>query len=122
MQQATNIALTQSDLPIDVATLQAEVLYLRHELDKLRRLIFGQKRERFVQVINPEQLDIQLDDQRVESAPVKKEHISYTRTTSTKKTPHGRNPLPAHLPRKDHVIEPEQDITNLKKIGDEITD
>ena len=123
MQQSTNISADYHDLPTDVSTLQAEVIYLRQELDKLRRMIFGQKRERYVPVVNPEQLDISLDDQPSEAATVQTEDIRYTRHKKTRKqTPHGRNPLPADLSRKDIVIEPDTDVSNLKKIGDEITE
>jgi len=103
--------------------LQAKVLFLEFELDKLRRMIFGQKRERYVPVFNPEQLDIALDDQPSKVASVQTEDIRYTRRKKPRKqTPHGRNPLPAELPRKDIVIEPDTDVSNLKKIGDEITE
>jgi hypothetical protein len=40
--------------------LLAEVAYLKAELAQLRRLIFGQKRERFVPLLNSSQLDIGL--------------------------------------------------------------
>jgi len=103
--------------------LEAEVLFLKFELDKLRRLIFGQKRERFVPVVNPEQLDIALDDAPIITPEIRTEDIHYTRRQQSKKqTPHGRNPLPADLPRKDIVLQPEADVANLKKIGDEITE
>lgn len=115
MQQTAQIKPTYQEL-------ETKVAFLEFELDKLRRLIFGQKRERFVPVANPGQLDIQLDDPRAETAPAKVENISYTRTKTATKTPHGRNFLPPHLPRKDIIIEPDQDISELKKIGDEITD
>jgi len=102
--------------------LEARVLFLEFEMDKLRRMIFGQKRERFVPVVNPEQLDIPLDDQRPETVPVQVETVSYTRKKKQTKTPHGRNPIPAHLPRTDIIIEPDQDVSDLKKIGDEVTE
>jgi transposase len=115
MQQASQIKPTYEEL-------EAKVAFLELEMDKLRRMIFGQKRERFVPVVSPEQLDMQLDDEKIETVAVQTEEISYTRTKKKVKTPHGRNPLPAHLPRKDIVIEPEQDVTDLKKIGDEVTE
>jgi transposase len=102
--------------------LEARVVFLEFELNKIRRLIFGQKRERYVPESNPEQLAIPLYDQPLEPAPDQVETITYTRKSKKTKTPHGRNPLPAHLPRKDIVIEPDADVTNLKKIGEEITE
>jgi transposase len=115
MQQATQTKPTYEEL-------EAKVAYLELEMDKLRRMIFGQKRERFVPVASPEQLDMPLDDDKTETVTVQTEEISYTRTKKKVKTPHGRKPLPAHLPRKDIVIEPDQDTADLKKIGDEVTE
>jgi len=102
MQQTAQIKPTYQEL-------QARILFLELELDKMRRLIFGQKRERFVPNANPEQLDIALQDQRSEAAAVATETISYRRKKKSKKyTPHGRNPLPDHLPRKEIVIKPDR--------------
>lgn len=103
--------------------LFARVIYLEQELDKLHRLIFGQKRERYVPVEQPDQLKFNLDDLTVKQAVEKTEEISYVRRKKNKNNkPHGRNPLPEHLPRKEIVIEPEEDVSGFKKIGDEITE
>lgn len=56
-----------------MATLHVEVLYLRQELDKLRRLILGHERERFMPVVSPEQLTMGLDAQHVAMEPIKQE-------------------------------------------------
>jgi transposase len=104
--------------------LEAKVHLLEFELDKLRRLIFGQKRERYVPVIDVAQLNIPLEDEPLLAQKSREtEQINYTRTKKDKKhTPHGRQPLPAHLPRKDIVIEPDEDVSSLKKIGEQITE
>jgi len=103
--------------------LEAEVLYLRQELDKLRRLIYGQKRERYVPLPPPDQLNFALAEQVSSELPAKTERISYVRRKKNNTyTPHSRKPLPAHLPRKEIVIEPDEDVTDLKKIGEEITE
>jgi len=121
LQQNDDNSAGYSGLPTDVSTLQAEIIYLRQELDKLRRMIFGQKRERYVPVFNPEHLDIALDDQPTKVAPVQIQDIRYTRLKkTTKQKSHGRNPLPTDLPRKEIVIQPDTNFSNLKKIGDEI--
>ena len=95
---------------------------LRQENANLRRMIFGQKRERFVPV-NADQIVLP----GLEAPPGhtrNTETISYTRRKreKAKVTLHGRNPLPAHLPRIDVGIEPEQDVTGCKRIGEEITE
>lgn len=103
--------------------LLAEVMRLRAELAQLRRLIFGQKRERFVPLVNSSQLDIGLAEPPTASAPVKTERVEYTRAKpSGPSTPPRRNPLPASLPRQEIVIEPTEDISGMKKIGADITE
>ena len=96
-----------------------------HELEQLKRMIFGQKRERFIPEENPGQLKLELGLE--ETAPVEeelpKETLTYDRKKPTKKSaPTGRQPWPAHLPSVEIVIEPEGDLTGLKKIGEDRTE
>lgn len=105
--------------------LETEVLALRAELAQLKRLIFGQKRERFIPLDNEQQLHIALQGERQEvlSAPAATT-ITYTRRekkSSLVKLP-SRNLLPAHLRREEIRLEPEGDQSHLKKIGEEITE
>ena len=103
--------------------LLAENIQLKQELADIKRLIFGQKRERFI----PGQLDHQLSfglglepsAEHEEST----EQITYKRKKKTTKyTPHSRQELPAHLPRREIIIEPEESTEGLSKIGEEITE
>jgi transposase len=101
--------------------LEAEVRYLRGELAELRRLIFAQKRERFI-ASDESQLVLGLDIQAREELQ-EMEHIAYDRRKVKKApTPHARQALPSHLPRKDIIIEPDEDTSGLKKIGEEVTE
>lgn len=104
--------------------LLAEVVSLRAELAQLKRLIFGQKRERFVPISNASQLEIALADTKRESTPVAAtQTITYTRKEkSHPATPPSRHPLPASLPREEIIIEPQEDVSGLKKIGADITE
>lgn len=103
--------------------LKTEVLYLKHELEKLRRMIFGAKSERFV-AENPSQLSLGLDIATQAPGEPVKETITYERkkTSEKEKIVHSRQPLPAHLPRQEVVIEPETKIEGAKKIGEEVTE
>jgi len=67
------------------AELETEVLRLREELANLRRLIFGQKRERFVPAANAApQLQMGLgDDRQVAPPKIEAEAITYTRQKAT---------------------------------------
>lgn len=106
-----------------VSNLLDQIDYFKHQIEELKRMIFGQKRERFVPQ-SDNQLSLFADKADPADADVVKKEISYTRAKKAKKqTPHFRNPLPAHLPRRDIILEPEGvDTSGLKKIGEEITE
>ncbi len=95
-----------------------------HELDQLKRLIFGSKHERFVPSNSPEQLSLGLEAAILEQAKPAIKTIQYTRTESNKnnKIGTGRMLLPANLSREQVVIEPKEDVSGYKKIGEEITE
>ncbi len=114
--------MTYDELAAKVVSLEFEKQCLKEELANLKRLIFGQKRERFVPVIDVNQLNLELGDVKAEPATIETEQINYTRRKNKKQTPHSRNPLPDHLPRKEIIIEPEEDVSGWKKIGEEITE
>lgn len=101
---------------------EGQIVALRHELDQLKRLIFGFKSERHVPAVSPEQLA--LWEQAGADAGAEeetKEKISYERRKRTEKPHLGRTPLPDHLPRRREIIEPEEDTTGMTKIGEDIT-
>jgi len=102
--------------------LTAEVLYLKHELEKLKRMIFGSKSERFVPT-DSAQLHLFIEALEEKKAP-EIETLTYSRNKAKKQevTGHSRLPLPAHLPRVVHMIEPVENIEGAKKIGEEITE
>ena len=104
-----------------IAQKDAEIAQLRHELGELKRLLYGRKTERYVPdcgaVHQPGLFDEEYSGELQEDGP--KEHITYQRN---KRRHHGRNTLPAHLPVVEVVIEPEEDTTGLKKIGQQITE
>lgn len=116
---------TTKDKKPSYQDLEFENEKLKRENNQLRRLIFGQKRERFVPELNEDQLNL-LASKDITSKSDKPEtkHISgYSRKVSNKKKKKPvREEIPSHIPRQEIVIEPEEDITGLKKIGQEITE
>ena len=103
--------------------LYSENLKLKHELADLKRLIFGQKRERFIPGQLDNQLSFGLGLEPSAGMEDTAEQITYQRKKKTTKyTPHSRQELPAHLPRKEIIIEPEESTAGLSKIGEEITE
>ena len=95
---------------------------LLNELTQLKKLIFGPKRERFISEVNTHQLSLfGAEESVMESDAIdEKQHISYDRKVA-KRHP-GRTELPDHLPIEEVIIEPEEDTTGMKRIGEEITD
>lgn len=100
------------------------VIEIKHELDQLKRLVFGSRHERFVPATPQEQLALGLDVQATVAPSPCVQKIEYTRKTKeTSDTLHtGRMKLPASLPRERVVIEPTEDVSGWRKIGEEITE
>ena len=105
----------------ELLDFKAEVGLLKHQLAELRRMLFGQKRERF---ISPDPAQGVLFDLPVQETPEKQvEEITYTRNKPKKdKKQPLRAEIPSHLPRKEEIIEPENIPENAIKIGEKITE
>ena len=100
--------------------LKADYAALKHELEQLKRLIFGSKQERFVPEQVPEQLALELGQESVaEQSQAETATITYQR----RKKPHpGRTKLPDNIPTEDIIIEPQEDTTDMVLIGEEVTE
>lgn len=99
----------------------SRIQQLEQELAQLKKMIFGSKRERFVAEVNANQLSLFSNDEIATAEPVvDTQHIEYDRKTP-KKHP-GRTVLPDHLPVEEIIIEPEEDTTGMKRIGEEISE
>ncbi|MCJ7447983.1 MAG: IS66 family transposase [Bacteroidales bacterium] len=102
--------------------LEAENMYLKQELAQLKRMIFGSKSERHIGG-DPGQLSLGLDTETIGQPARETEQITYTRSkTDNKKGSAIRLALPSHLHREEHIIEPEEDTTGARKIGEVITE
>ena len=116
--------LSKEQLIDEVVNLKSTITLLKSELDQIKRLIYGSRSERFHPESNPEQTALALDIITIPSTPTRKETITYQREkSSASQTIHsGRNPLPAHLPRIEIILEPKEDVQGMKIIGKEITE
>lgn len=111
--------------------LQYIVASLKQQLEQLKKMIFGSKSERFVPAdINKTnlQLSLSLEAETIAQCKItdatKVEYIR-TKTTVTENKPRvhpGRMKLPEHLRRDTIILEPDTDVTGLKKIGDEVSE
>jgi transposase len=111
-------------LKLEAAEL--ELLRFKLRVAQLEKMVFGSRHERFVPDNGAitEQLALGLQAEAIGERTVTKEEVTITRTNiQVEKKPHpGRMALPADLPREIVTIEPEADTSNLKKIGEEITE
>jgi hypothetical protein len=101
------------EIPSDPAEINAlivkqhnEIQNLTQQLAYLKRMVFGQKRERFVPAVPEEQMAL---EELFETAGTKipgfaesKEKISYERRKQKKGD--GRNPIPDDLHREKHIL------------------
>lgn len=104
---------------------EARIFDLEFQNKELRRLVFGAKRERFIAEMNDTQLALHFESHDTEVATAvatELETITYERKKPQQKKHEGRMDLPAHLPVVETVIEPEEDTTDMKRIGEVVTD
>jgi transposase len=96
---------------------------LYHENQNLKKLVFGSKSERFVPEVAPEQTSLDFGEElEVKKEEPVTETITYEREKNNNKQKPSRQPIPTHLERVVHVIQPEEDVTGLVKIGEEVTE
>jgi transposase len=114
------------------ADLREQVAAVTFELNQLRQMVFGSRRERFIPApgITKAELQLALDldaetiaECRISSAT----RVEYIRTrvevTANKPKAHpGRTKLPGHLRRETVILKPDEDVSGLKKIGEDVTE
>jgi len=110
--------------------LSTEVEELKQRLAWLERMLFDRKSERYVpdqEVAGQLKLGFSSDQAQEVEASVKQIIAEHERQVAQPKeakpnTHQGRQPIPAHFPRVEEVIEPEEDINGLTRIGEDITE
>lgn len=106
-----------------VKDFSEKLLSLQQQVQQYTRMIFGSKSERFIPT-DKSQMAMALEGTENPAPEPTIETITYTRKKSgeDEKPGHSRVELPADLPREVQVIEPDQDITGWKKIGEEVSE
>lgn len=117
---------TLAEKQTTINKISADNNALQFQVDQLKRLIYGSKRERFVPTQDALQLNLEFEPKAAEiDEEVKAEReairISYERQKSEKKH-QGRMTLPSHLPVVETIVEPSEDTTGMTRIGEEITE
>lgn len=104
----------------EVVALASERDYLKAQVEMLRRMQFGQKRERFEGDPNQITLPFEVSPAEVEQQQEEiKEKVEYVRKRPNH---HGRAKLPEHLPVEEVEIYPEGDLSEMVCIGKEVTE
>ena len=102
--------------------MQARISQMQFQIDQMNRLLYGAKRERFISNTDDNQLSLPFEVPQEEEPEKQQEVITYVREKNKRKEHPGRLALPSHLPVEEIVLEPEEDTTNMKFIGKEVTD
>jgi transposase len=105
-------------LRAELRSTKEQLAQLTFQLEQLKRMIFGTKSERFVP-LDPGQATLFETPPTAEPAT---EQVSYTRIKAGEKKKPVREPIAAHLPRIERVIEPEDLPEGARRIGEEITE
>jgi len=101
--------------------LKEELKWTRFQLAQLQRMLFGSKSERF-EKSDMDIAQLVLFDEYA-SDEEKQDESTVEKTIVQKRKVHkGRNSIPKDLPVVEHTIEPEEDTTGMKKIGEERTE
>lgn len=121
------VALEEKEVAIEekgaiIDKLQAQINQMQFQIDQMNRLLYGAKRERFISNTDENQLTLPFEVEQEESPEKELEVVTYVREKKKRKEHPGRVALPDHLPVEEIVLEPEEDTTNMKCIGKEVTD
>ena len=121
--------LSKTDLIALIEERDSVIQKKEQELEKLRRMLFGQRRERFE--ASPIQLPLDfgqvLSEQDIQALEARvnqqAERVKQAENKTAERGAHpGRSPLPKHLPVKQIVLQPDQDTTDLVVIGEEVSE
>ncbi len=89
---------------------------LKDEVKELKRLIFGSKKERFIPAPVENQLSLLLGEDASQPALPLKQTVHYERIVKQVTKKASRQLFPAHLPRVEVIIQPEADVTGMRKM------
>jgi len=125
-EQNNALSKDNKELISRIDALTNLITELSMQLEWFKRQVFGTKSEK---LIPSDDLQMALELGVVNAAEINGEINKtvggYTRSSKTdEKKPvvgHGRGTMPTHLPVKDVVIEPEEDTTEMVKIGEEVS-
>lgn len=119
----TTLSAENAALKSEVNRLSNQILEITTQLDWFKRQIFGQKSERVIPT-HDAQCTLDIGDVPVGVPIVSTQEIpAHSRTNpNANKTPHGRDEIPAHIPRHTITIKPDFDTTDMEQVAEKITE
>ena len=108
-----------------LAVSDEKISKLESELAMYKRMIFGQKSERFVSKPDPDQAKLFSDSEIGSEPAIEVEREQKTILKKQKNQPKRQKleiTIPDHIQRIEEIIEPEQKQVSDKRIGEEITE
>lgn len=120
-------SLSKEELLLQVRDLQHQVSLFQDQVSLLQRLVFGPRSERFKvsDEVPANQLSLGVTTDAIGEVEVKKTTIKAHDRAKVKlvaKKHPGRTPLPSSLRREEIIIEPQEDVTGLTRLADEVTE
>ncbi len=120
-EQLVQLRETVSTLELALSVRTLEIEQLKLQIARLKRMQFGRKSEKIDRKI--EQLETRLEDLIAEEGAAEQKQPAIV-------TPHQKSahqPLPEHLVREDHIIEPEEQACpqcsgQLKPLGEDVSE
>ena len=120
--EKTELVSQNAELESQKTDLESKLSETQFQLEQLKRMYYGSKRERFIKNEDENQMTLPFDVPEEPEPEKQEETITYVRKKNKRVNHPGRMALPSHLPVKEIVIEPEEDTTGMKCIGKEVTE
>lgn len=114
-----------SNQELQISNQELQVVNLKILIDKLNRMLFGSKKEKFIkEPVDSGQLNLSFEELIEKDPLVTGQSVKETITYERKKNENhnGRNKLPENLPVHEVIIEPTESTQGLVKIGEERTE
>ena len=122
MNSTANLLLENQKLREENQKQTLQIKKLQHQLEQLLRVVYGSRSEKY-SLADSSQMALGFEMSSIAPVEKKKETITYEREKRTTESNHkGRLPFPEHLPRVEVIVEPKEDVSRMKVIGQEITE
>jgi transposase len=128
--EAQTVPLSEyQKLEADYQQVESEVSDLKQRLAWFERMLFGRKSERHEVVDEQAMAQLKLSFESEAQQQVVEESVRQMIAAHERKVPvkedsahKGRIVIPPHLPRVEEVIEPDEDISDMTRIGQDVTE